>query len=191
MRPVLLRILRSIIWNPIFACLFRRQIVSILGRHTRILLTDSVIGIFDTVAVMSIRIRIIHRIVPAVRVQVQPVSAVSILLGKTPDHRVVIPGPQVILLADGGVLLAVELKAVLYGFLAERQAPPCVIFVAVKDILLQSYHHFLAAEDELYQSSGQQAQSGSLLLLSFTYSSLYTFILLCRHVYRWFFYWVF
>ena len=84
---------------------------------------------------MSTRIRIIHRIIPAIRIQVQLVSAVGVLLGEPPDHGVVIPGPQVLLLADGIVLLAVELKTVLYLFLAESQVPPCVIFVAVKDIL--------------------------------------------------------
>ena len=78
---------------------------------------------------------VFYWIVPAVRIQVQPVSSVRILLGEPPDHRVVIPGTQVILLADGVVLLAIELKTVLDVFLTERQIPPCVIFIAVKDIL--------------------------------------------------------
>ena len=84
---------------------------------------------------MPTRISIIHRVIPAVSIQVQTIPPVSVLLCKTRYHRVVVPGPQIVLLADGVVLLAIELEAVLHRLLTERQVPPCVVFVAVQDIL--------------------------------------------------------
>ena len=87
------------------------------------------------VTAMPTRISIIHRIIPAVSIQVQTIPPVGVLLGEARYHRVVVSGPQVVLLADGGILLAVELKAVLHRLFTEGQVPPCVVFIAVRDIL--------------------------------------------------------
>ena len=74
-----------------------------------------------------------HRIVLTVRIQIQPIAAVSVLLCKPGDDWIVEPCAQVVLLRDWVKLLASELKAVGDGFLLSRKVAPSVIGIVVKD----------------------------------------------------------
>ena len=65
-----------------------------------------------------------HRIVLAVRIEVQPIAAVSVLLCKAGDDRIVEACTQVILLGDRVKLLAGELETVGDGFLLSRKVAP-------------------------------------------------------------------
>ena len=65
--------------------------------------------------------RVKHRIILAIRIQVQSIAAVSILLGKAGDDRIVEPRSQVILLRNRIKLLAGKLEAVGDGFLLGRK----------------------------------------------------------------------
>ena len=69
---------------------------------------------------ISAGIGIENRIILAVRVQVQPITAVSVLLCKAGDDRIVEPCTQVILLGDWVKLLAGEFETVGDGFLLSR-----------------------------------------------------------------------
>ena len=82
---------------------------------------------------MSTWINIICWIIGTVRIQIQPIAPISILLGESPNDRVVEPGPQVILLGDGVDLLAVVGEAVGDGLLLGRDPAPGIIGVAVLD----------------------------------------------------------
>ena len=73
---------------------------------------------------ISTRINIENRIVLAIRIQVQPVAAVSVLLSKAGDDRIVEACMQVILLGDWVKLLAGELETVGDGFLLRRKVAP-------------------------------------------------------------------
>ena len=74
-----------------------------------------------------------HRIVLTVRIQIQPIAAVSVLLCKAGDDWIVEPCAQVILLGDRIKLLAGELETVGDGFLLSRKVAPSVIVVMVKN----------------------------------------------------------
>ena len=65
----------------------------------------------------------------AIRIQVQPIAAVSILLGKAGDDRVIEPCAQVVLLGYWVKLLAGELETVGDGFLLSRKVAPSVIVI--------------------------------------------------------------
>ena len=69
----------------------------------------------------------------AIRIQIQPIAAVSILLSKAGDDRVIEPCTQVILLGDQVKLLAGEFEAVGDGFLLSRKVAPSVIGIVVKN----------------------------------------------------------
>ena len=73
---------------------------------------------------ISAGIGIENRIILAVRIEVQPIAAVSVLLGKPGDDRIVEPCTQVILLGDRVKLLAGELETVGDGFLLGRKVAP-------------------------------------------------------------------
>ena len=60
----------------------------------------------------------------AIRIEVQPITAVSVLLGKPGDDRIVEACTQVILLGDRVKLLAGELETVGDGFLLSRDVAP-------------------------------------------------------------------
>ena len=83
---------------------------------------------------MSTWINIICWIIGTVRIQIQPIAPISILLGESPNDRVVEPGPQVILLGNGVDLLAVVGEAVGDGLLLGRDFAPGVVGVAVLDV---------------------------------------------------------
>ena len=68
-----------------------------------------------------------HRIILAVRIEVQPIAAVGILLSKAGDDWIVEPCTQVVLLRDWIKLLAGKLEAVGDGFLLSRKVAPSVI----------------------------------------------------------------
>ena len=74
-----------------------------------------------------------HRIVLTVRIQIQPIAAVSVLLSEPGDDRIVEPCAQAILLGDQVKLLAGEFEAVGDGFLLSRKVAPSVIGIVVKD----------------------------------------------------------
>ena len=73
---------------------------------------------------MPCRVNIINWIIGTIGVQVQPIAAVSILLGKPGDDRVIEPCTQVILLRNRVKLLAGELETVGDGFLLGRKVAP-------------------------------------------------------------------
>ena len=73
---------------------------------------------------ISAGIGIENRIILAVRIEVQPIAAVGILLGKAGDDRIVEACMQVILLRDRVKLLAGELETVGDGFLLGRKVAP-------------------------------------------------------------------
>ena len=73
---------------------------------------------------ISAGIGIENRIILAVRIQVQPIAAVSVLLGKAGDDRIVEPCAQVVLLCNRVKLLAGELETVRDGFLLSRKVAP-------------------------------------------------------------------
>ena len=82
---------------------------------------------------MPCRVNIINWIIGTIGVQVQPIAAVSILLGKPGDDRVIEPCTQVILLRNRVKLLAGELETVGDGFLLSRNIAPGVIDIVVKN----------------------------------------------------------
>ena len=71
--------------------------------------------------------------VGAIRIQIQPIAAVSILLGKAGDDRVIEPCAQVVLLGYRVKLLAGELETVGDGFLLGRKVAPSVIIIMIED----------------------------------------------------------
>ena len=71
--------------------------------------------------------------VGAIRIQIQPIAAVSILLGKAGDDRVIEPCAQVVLLGYRVKLLAGKLEAVGDGFLLGRKVAPSVIIIMIED----------------------------------------------------------
>ena len=73
---------------------------------------------------MAGRVNVVSRPVGAIGIQVQPVAAVSVLLCKAGDDRIVEPCTQVILLRNQVKLLAGELETVGDGFLLRRKVAP-------------------------------------------------------------------
>ena len=73
---------------------------------------------------MPCRVNIINWIIGTIGVQVQPIAAVGVLLGKPSNDRVIEACTQVILLGDRVKLLAGELEAVGDGFLLGRKVAP-------------------------------------------------------------------
>ena len=73
---------------------------------------------------MPCRVNIINWIIGTIGVQVQPVAAVGVLLGKAGDDRIVEPCTQVVLMGDRVKLLAGEFEAVGDGFLLSRDVAP-------------------------------------------------------------------
>ena len=82
---------------------------------------------------MAGRINVVGGPVGAIRIQIQPIAAVSILLGKAGDDRVIEPCAQVVLLGYRVKLLAGELETVGDGFLLGRKVAPSVVGIVVKD----------------------------------------------------------
>ena len=74
-----------------------------------------------------------HRIVLAVRIEVQPIAAVSVLLCKAGDDRIVEACTQVILLRDWVKLLASELETVGDFFFTEICITPCIILITIEN----------------------------------------------------------
>ena len=73
---------------------------------------------------ISAGIGIENRIVLAIRIQVQPIAAVSVLLSKAGDDWIVEARSQVILLGDRVKLLAGEFETVGDGVLLSRDVAP-------------------------------------------------------------------
>ena len=73
---------------------------------------------------VTCKISIRYWIIGAIGIQVQPITAVSVLLGKAGDDRIVEPCTQVILLRNQVKLLASELETVEDGFLLSRKVAP-------------------------------------------------------------------
>ena len=69
----------------------------------------------------------------AIRIQIQPIAAVSILLSKAGDDRVIEPCTQVILLGDRVKLLAGELETVGDFFFTKICITPCIILITIED----------------------------------------------------------
>ena len=78
---------------------------------------------------ISTGIRIENWIILAVRIQIQPIAAVSVLLSESGDDWIVEARSQVILLGDRVKLLAGELETVGDGFLLGRKVAPSVIVI--------------------------------------------------------------
>ena len=74
-----------------------------------------------------------NRIILAIRIEVQPVAAVSVLLSEPGDDWIVEPCTQVILLGYRVKLLAGELETIGDGFLLSRKVVPSVIGIVVKN----------------------------------------------------------
>ena len=68
-----------------------------------------------------------------VRIEVQPIAAVGILLGKAGNDRVIEACSQVVLLRNRIKLLAGELETIGDGFLLSRKVVPSVIGIVVKN----------------------------------------------------------
>ena len=92
------------------------------------LFVDADLSIF-----VSQRINIEDGIIGTIGIQVQPIAAVSALLCKAGDDRIVEACSQVILLRDWVKLLAGEFEAIGDGFLLGRKVAPSVIVIVVKD----------------------------------------------------------
>ena len=76
------------------------------------------------IAPVAGQVNVVSRPVGAIGIQIQPIAAVSILLGKPGDDRIVKPCTQVILLRNRVKLLAGELETVGDGFLLGRKVAP-------------------------------------------------------------------
>ena len=81
---------------------------------------------------MAGRVNVVSRPVGTIGIQVQPIAAVSVLLGKPGDDWIVEARSQVILLGDRVKLLAGEFEAVGDGFLLSRKVAPSVVGIVVK-----------------------------------------------------------
>ena len=82
---------------------------------------------------MASRVNVVSRPVGAIGVQVQPIAAVSILLGKAGDDGVIEPCTQVVLLRDWVKLLAGEFEAVGDFFFTKICITPCIILITIED----------------------------------------------------------
>ena len=91
---------------------------------------------------MSTWIHIINWIIRTIRIQVQPVPAVGVLLGKSRYDRVVESCTQIVLLGDGIVLLSVEAEAVLNHLLTDGRVSPCVVLIMIEYLVCT---HFMGA----------------------------------------------
>ena len=76
------------------------------------------------IAPVAGRVNVVSRPVGTIGIQVQPIAAVSVLLCKAGDDRIVEPCTQVILLRDWVKLLASEFEAIGDGFLLSRDITP-------------------------------------------------------------------
>ena len=83
---------------------------------------------------MPTGVKVPHRIVGTIRIQVKPVAPVGVLLGKPAKDRVIEPGTEIILLGDGVDLLAVVGEAVGDGLLLDRDLSLGIVGIAVLDI---------------------------------------------------------
>ena len=93
--------------------------------HIFIKLTLSpTLGITNGLLCISTRINIVNRIIGTVGIEVQPITAVSVLLSKAGDDRIVEACAQVVLLRYRVKLLAGELETVGDGVLLSRKVAP-------------------------------------------------------------------
>ena len=72
-----------------------------------------------------------HRIICTVGIQIQPISTISILLHKPPDYRIVIPGPQIVLLRLPVILLPSVKKPVRHVFMPSQKHPKGIILIRI------------------------------------------------------------
>ncbi len=84
------------------------------------------------IAPVTSRVNVVSRPVGTIRIQIQPIAAVGVLLGKPGDDWIVEARSQVILLGDRVKLLAGEFEAVGDGFLLSRKVAPSVVGIVVK-----------------------------------------------------------
>ena len=82
---------------------------------------------------MTCKISIQYWIIGTIRIQIQPIAAVGVLLGKPGDDWIVEARLQVVLLGYRVKLLAGEFEAVGDGFLLSRKVAPSVVGIVVKD----------------------------------------------------------
>ena len=81
------------------------------------------------IAPMASRVNVVSRPVGTIRIQIQPIAAVGVLLGKPGDDWIVEPCAQVVLLRNRVKLLAGEFETVGDGFLLGRKVAPSVIVI--------------------------------------------------------------
>ena len=80
------------------------------------------------------RIIIHHRVIPAVRIQIQSIPLIDVFLHETPGNRIVIPRPQVILLCQFIILLSRIADAVIQLLCGSKRHAKGIILVAVLNI---------------------------------------------------------
>ena len=81
------------------------------------------------IAPVAGRVNVVSRPVGTIRIQIQPIAAVGVLLGKPGDDWIVEPCAQVVLLRNRVKLLAGEFETVGDGFLLSRKVAPSVIVI--------------------------------------------------------------
>ncbi len=87
----------------------------------------------EKIFLMTCKISIQYWIIGTIRIQIQPIAAVSVLLCKAGDDRVIEPCAQVVLLGDRVKLLAGELETVGDFFFTEICITPCIILITIED----------------------------------------------------------